>query len=338
MSTPAGFNAFTLIRWFFAVSLVVFHGSVAAGCEYVWFVPPHAIISVFFVMSGMLTYESCLIRPGTKAFYLRRIRKIIPPYFIVVVAAAVAGIFLSVLDVPAYLSCSGTYKYLAANLTFLNFLAPELPGVFSSNIVTAVNSSLWTMKVEVAFYALLPACMWAVRRFKPVHVITVLYLLSVAWNILFGVLFQSTGNGIFDMLRRQVFGQMMYFAAGMAAFHLRPAIMRHRFVVFVAGMAVWAACTCHAALRPAEPVAIAAVLTVAAYGSKRLACISVRIPNLTYEVYLLHFPVIQVLVSAGFFAAAGFLLAFAVAAVVVLFLAVLLRRLSDFAATALPKG
>lgn len=327
MSRARNSNAFTLIRWFFALSLVMFHGCVAAGRDYFWFVHPHAIVSVFFVMSGMLSYAGFLSRPGAKAFYFRRIRKIIPPYAVVIISTAVAGIFLSSLTVREYLGDAGLYKYLAANLSFLNFLAPELPCVFASNAVTAANSSLWTMKVEVAFYLLLPIVVWLVNRFKPIPVMAVLYAVSVAWNMCFLYLYVSSGNGFYDMLRRQIPGQIMYFVAGMAAVHLQAYLMRHKYFVLVAGLSVWLVCSHFVVSLPAEPVAIAAVITVAAYGSKVLTNVSRNIPNLTYEVYLLHFPIIQIFVACGLFTRAGFFPVLATATAVILVFAIGLHKL-----------
>lgn len=328
---PAGCrNAFTLIRWFFAVSIVFFHGSVVAGCPYFWFVDPHSAISAFFVMSGMLTYAGYLRRPGAWTFYARRARRIGIPYATVILLAAVAGIFLSTLGAKAYLSDAGTAKYLAANLTFLNFLSPELPGVFASNNVTAVNASLWTMKVEVAFYLLLPIIAAFVRRCRPARAIAVMYLLSVAWNLIFLYLQQSTGNSAYDILRRQIFGQMMYFAAGMAAAHMYTHIMRKKYTYLAAGAALWLICGRFTALRPIEPVAIAATLTVLAYGSTRLADLSAKVPNLTYEVFLLHFPVFQTLAATGFFAAAGFPPALAAGTGITLLFSVALHRATNF--------
>lgn len=129
------FNAITLVRWFFAVSLVCFHACVLLRHSFITPIKGHAIVSVFFVLSGMLTYEGFAARPGARAFYVRRLRKLFPPYALVVVACAIAFAAFSAMPPASYYTSSGFWKYLAANLTFLNFLSPTLPGVLDRKSV-----------------------------------------------------------------------------------------------------------------------------------------------------------------------------------------------------------
>lgn len=47
-------------------------------------------------------------------------------------------------------------KYFVANIFFLNFLAPSVGTTLSGLEVDAINGSLWTLKNELVFYALVP--------------------------------------------------------------------------------------------------------------------------------------------------------------------------------------
>lgn len=330
------FNAITLVRWLFAVSLVCFHACVLLRHSFITPIKGHAIVSVFFVLSGMLTYEGLASRPGVRAFYVRRFRKLFPLYALTVVACALAFAAFSTMPCGSYFTSQGFWKYLAANLTFLNFLAPTLPGVFETHSVNAVNSSLWTMKVEVMFYAVAPAIVWLSRRFRPLWIIAAVYVLSVAYGEFFTHLYHISGVEKYDVLRRQLPGQMMYFAAGMAAVHLRAVMLRHKAAALIAGLAVWLLCSHFARLRPIEPLAIATAVTVVAYGSRRLSSLSVSVPNLTYEVFLLHFPILQTFVELKAFEKLGFATAFTLAFAATILLSAALNRAMNRKKTNLP--
>src|SRR6185437_5831983 len=92
--------------------------------------------------------------------------------------------------------------------------APALPGVFASNAVSAVNGSLWTIKVEVGFYVLVPMIVWSVRRFGYRRALGSLFLLSLAWHAVFQLLYSHFGTEIYDKLAKQIPGQLSYFAGG----------------------------------------------------------------------------------------------------------------------------
>lgn len=303
---PGYFNAITIIRWFFALSLVGFHGCIVAEHPLLSPIKGHAIVSVFFVLSGMLTYESFSRKPDALAFYKRRLIKLYPAYAATVLACALLLPAIFRLDFGMFFTNSEGWKYLAANLTFLNFLAPRLAGIFDHNIITTINSSLWTMKVEVMFYAVFPLLFMLMRKFRPLGVMLILYMLSVAYNIFFTSMYQATELEKFDVIRRQLPGQMMYFVAGMMVVGCRAWLLRHKYIAFAAGIALWFLCAIRPQFRPIEPIAIATVITIAAYGFNKISALSVKIPNLTYEIFLLHFPVMQTLVALGMPASAGF--------------------------------
>ncbi|MCM1321652.1 MAG: acyltransferase [Bacteroides sp.] len=120
-----------------------------------------AAVNVFFILSGFWVTQSFLKSESLREYAAKRARKIFPQYAAVVVLCAVLLAAFSALPAKEYFSDGGFRKYLAANLCTLNFLHPPLPGVFGG---AAVNGSLWTIKVELAFYVMLPLIVLAARR------------------------------------------------------------------------------------------------------------------------------------------------------------------------------
>jgi peptidoglycan/LPS O-acetylase OafA/YrhL len=90
----------------------------------------------------------------------RRARRVLPGYLAVVLFWVISGAALGSLTPAQYFLSPGVWKNLAANLVFLQPLAPALPGLFTSNpTLTAVNGSLWSIRTEILCYLLLPfAC------------------------------------------------------------------------------------------------------------------------------------------------------------------------------------
>ena len=84
-------------------------------------------------------------------------------------------------------------KYIAANLIFLNFLQPNLPGLFENNTLQAVNGSLWTLKIEVMVYLFVPIAVMAFRKFVRLAVIIALYIASVLYSAIIMELVRRTG-------------------------------------------------------------------------------------------------------------------------------------------------
>ena len=122
-------------------------------------------VKVFFILSGGWVTLSYLKSPSLKNYFVKRAKKILPQYWLVVVLTAVLLASFSILSVHDYFLNKDFYKYLLANIFALNFIQPTLPGVFEGLALGgSVNGSLWTIKVEVAFYVLLPFIIFLIRK------------------------------------------------------------------------------------------------------------------------------------------------------------------------------
>ena len=54
-----------------------------------------------------------------------------PAYVTVIFFCTVAGLAVTPASTTEYISSAQTWRYLAANLTMLNFIEPSLPGLFA---------------------------------------------------------------------------------------------------------------------------------------------------------------------------------------------------------------
>jgi peptidoglycan/LPS O-acetylase OafA/YrhL len=223
-------NNFDLLRFVFAFIVFLVHAHALSGRPELsplsrWLSSELAVES-FFVVSGFLVLMSFENSRSLGDYFSKRIRRVYPAYFVVVAGFALGGVFLSQLRAEEYFSPSWI-RYLAANLTFLNFLAPELPGVFPNNAFTAVNGALWTLKIEVIFYLCVPLIALICTRSRRWWVLLALYALSVVYTLAMERLAQQTGRELYVQLGRQLPGQLTFFLAGAAGYYFLDAAKRY---------------------------------------------------------------------------------------------------------------
>lgn len=229
------------LRLLLSAVVVLYHARTLAGQDPVmpWLLSPTFAVQAFFVISGMLIFSALDREPTIEAYLARRFWRIYPAYAVVVVIAALC----LVRDFD-----SALLGHVAANLALANFLAPDLPGVFAGNPETAINGSLWTIKVEVTFYVLAPILVVLGRRLGLVRLLSVIATVSAVWHIGFMV----AGLGRWAM---QFPGQLVFFCVGGLIHHLKM---------------TW------------RPIALPPLSADYSFG-----------------LYLVHFPIIQLLVASG---------------------------------------
>lgn len=301
-------NNFDLLRFAFAFTVFLVHAHVLSGESALSplsrYFSSDLAIKAFFVVSGYLVPMSYEKARSLGDYAGKRIRRVYPAYFAIIVACAVLGAIVTTLPPAEYLS-GGLAAYLAANLVFLNFLAPNLPGVFTANPFTEVNGALWTLKVEVMFYAVVPLIAWLCRWLGTARVLATLYLASVAYHLALGHLAQAHGSQIYAQLQRQLPGQLAYFVAGAAGFYFGD-ILARRFrllaAVALTGYAILALSRNIVLDALLYPAVLAALVVYAAVGLRYLGNFG-RFGDFSYGIYVVHFPLLQVLVSIGLFRA-----------------------------------
>ena len=296
-------NNFDLLRFVFAFIVLLYHAHVLSARPELaglsrWFSAGFAVES-FFVVSGFLVFMSYENSKSVNDYFAKRVRRIYPAYATVVVGAAMVGAAVTSLAPSEYFS-TAWLKYLAANLAFLNFLAPELPGVFRSNPWHAVNGALWTLKIEVMFYAVVPMIAIVCVRLGRARVLTALYVMSVAYAFWMELLASTTGRELYVQLGRQLPGQLSFFLAGAACYYFQNTFSRHWRWAAPVGLVVLLVPLPRAIDVALEPVALGVLVAYLAVGARYLGNFG-RYGDFSYGIYIIHFPVLQTLIALGLF-------------------------------------
>jgi peptidoglycan/LPS O-acetylase OafA/YrhL len=303
ISTRLRVNNFDALRLIFASMVVVFHiGILSKAASLAWFLSISASFAVqaFFVVSGFLVTMSFENSSSIRSYASKRLRRIAPAYVAVVIAAALGLSTISTLPLSAYFTDGQLWRYLGFNLVLSNFSAPNLPGVFESNFIRAVNGSLWTIKVEVAFYCLVPFMVWAARRVGAKKLLSTVFVASILWKVGLNAAATATGVEIYAELARQLPGQLCFFAGGAWAYYRTREGKGINGLVAAIGLIVYAISDGGWFDDLTAPLAVTAIVYWAAIAGPRLPAVA-KHGDFSYGTYLYHFPLIQTFIALGLF-------------------------------------
>lgn len=139
-------------------------------------------VDVFFVISGFLIgglLWNELKRTGhidLRQFFLRRIRRLAPAYFLVATASAVAGYFLLL---PYEFREFGK-TLIAATVWLSNVQFFREAGYFDIASESKVLLHTWSLAVEEQFYVALPLLLLLLRRLTPRRLVAILVTVWIA--------------------------------------------------------------------------------------------------------------------------------------------------------------
>lgn len=289
------------LRLLFAASVVISHtAALLGGDQYHWLrviLNSEAAVQGFFMLSGYLVCGSYDRLRSPALFYKRRLTRIYPAYLAAVLLFLALGIVQAILF-GNQVAWSEVPRYLVANLSTLNFLKPDVGGVFADNPLQVINGALWSIKVELMFYASLPLLYWIGRRISFVALAALLIFAGSAWWPALNWLGAQWGITPALSFKFQLPGQIHFFGLGIALF------ARSKGHISTAGMiavAAWALGLLTILGEGRDAIHALALVT--------LIGVATALPqakgnlfgeqDISYGIYLCHFPLIQLLVAAG---------------------------------------
>ena len=181
-------------------------------------------VPIFFVLSGFLLFSPWVRAaaggqqpPSVRRYAWHRVRRIMPAYVVTVVAAYLVYHFRTAGPNPGH-----TWEGLFRNLTLTQIYTDDYLYSFLHQGMT----QMWSLAVEVAFYALLPVLAYLLlvvlcrRRWRPrllLSGLVVLALVSPAWLALV-----HSVDWLPDGARLWLPGYLAWFVGGMALAVLQP--------------------------------------------------------------------------------------------------------------------
>lgn len=278
-------NCFDFLRYLFAASLIIVHFCTLTETEQFWFISGGGRVKAFFTITGFLVTYSFLRRKCDILSYARkRFVRIVPAYIACILFCLMIGIAVSSLKIQDFMSNNQTWRYIGTNLIMCNWLEPELPNTFQGNFMPQMNGSLWSMKLEVIFYCLVPFLIYFIGKTKKSAVL----------------LFLAGFIAIYNYVPVQI-QYFTYFISGMTLLIYFDTFTKHiRWLLpasillflptnFIQVPVITPICCI------IEPVTFPMMLVGIAYCFKPLNYFR-KFDNITYGLYLYHFPVIQTLI------------------------------------------
>ena len=280
-------NNFDILRLILAIVVVFFHaGAISGSPELNWLSDAfsgHLAVEGFFAISGFLIFASYERSTSLKDYYLKRGGRILPGYWL-------ATIFC--LAIAFSEGCFHVGKFLLGNLTFMNFIQPWIPGLWETNPSNIVDGALWTLKIEVMFYVAVPLIVWVCRKLRRDAVLWTLFALSIVYRVALAPQHED--------LSLQLPGQLSFFMIGALVHYHQKLFYKYGWWLMAGAGALFALhkLTGWFAPRPAAVATLilgAALLLPVVKGPARWG-------DFSYSTYVLHWPILQLVVAAGVFA------------------------------------
>lgn len=300
-------NALGLLRFVLAVLVSLVHIYNLSGDKTFKLLDQYGLanisVNIFFVLSGFLMPQSFKHSKSVVKFYAKRFFRIYIGYFIVVLGIPLLAFAVSRCDFEAYFTTE-LLRYYIFNLLTLNFIKPDLSCLFQDHALTAINGSLWSIKIELMFYLLVPFVYNMYDKIKDkvsqIWFSVLLVVLGMAINYSIYYMYVETGSSFWDAMQNQLPSKLYFFVSGWALYYIihneNRYMMRLVWGSFIVSSSVYVL-----GIPTYEfiQLPIACGLIALFYKIKfiRFDAFIKTLGGCSYHIYLLHFPILQILIS-----------------------------------------
>ncbi|MCQ2601712.1 MAG: acyltransferase [Treponema sp.] len=304
-------NAFNFLRLICALIVIYEHSVLLSGNDLLPCLGFRVIaVNVFFILSGFWVTQSYLRSVSIKEYVNKRCKKIFPLYITVVILSAILLVFFSKLSAKNYFTNIDFYRYLIANLSTLNFIHPTLPGVFEGLALGgSVNGSLWTIKVELGFYVILPFIIYLTNKVSRNHgggygsiVLCIFYVLSVMYEVFMPIITKK--SFLPSSLDNQLPAYVSYFVSGMLVVENWGLLFKKINILIIPAFLIFVLCmyfNLPVVSSLFKPITLCLIVMWIAFKFTLFSKIGKKI-DYSYSMYLVHYPLIMCFIDSSFFA------------------------------------
>jgi peptidoglycan/LPS O-acetylase OafA/YrhL len=317
-------NNFDLVRLLAATQVAMLHSmehlEVPVG-RYELLIAYVPGVPAFFFISGFLISASWERNPDIRTFFANRFLSIFPGLWAAtLLAAATLLVFGSGVDLRGNLPTFGLWFFTQS--TIFQAWTPDFLRGYG---VGAVNGSLWTIAVELSFYAFIPVLYLVFRSFgrATAILITIVILSFTVQYVLYGNKDLIGETLMYKLVRASPLPWVGMFCCGILAQRYLQNIIGLFAGRFVHFLLLYIAVSLVTQTWPLPPVlrgasnsmgivnytAMMGLLLAIAYTNAGLSDRLLRRNDISYGMYIFHMPIVNVLVECGILGWTGFVIA-----------------------------
>lgn len=262
-------------------------------------------VPIFFFLSGLLIYRSFENAGGLGPFALNRALRLLPALWscVLLSLASVLATGYPLGEVPT----ARLVAWLAGQMTIVQFWNPSWLRDYG---VGVVNGSLWTIAVEIQFYALTPLLWWIGRRTgHGARVLPWLALAAVTANVAYLALPRPVAESLPGRLAMVSFAPWVYMFILGAVVATWPAVIAAavarplwQWIALYLGVALATQAAGLPLGNRVHPLLVAALVPLVlnvGWARPGLAERVLHGNDISYGAYIYHMPVINVVLETG---------------------------------------